>query len=647
MADPRDHGVTLHRPPWLGWLASLPALFWLISTCLELWGLAQGAAQLPRWDMAKYGAAASRLQHAIEGFHPWALLSEIHQLSSWPFVLPLVESWAFIGFGNHFSTARCLMVVFFGLTCGLALVLAWGLARNGTEGLILSLWTALLVIGSPLLHLYGVLNMLEMPGALCTLLAMAVYLRLLKEPWKPSSWWWLAAVSALLFFLKYNYGLIWLLSLGLAECRRRAGSWHRALAKGWEWVRYRAFGPWRFFVVAVLTVLVALRLTSALLGSGGGLSLGPLKLPSTSIGNPLYVLLLLTVGHHLLLARHRRLWMHRWRGKSMPDRRLALALGLPILLWMLLPPHCKDFFGFVENRSSGLPWWSGESLGFYVRVMAQDYLRWPSLTWPLLFLAAWKAWRLPTSTPAWRLVTLFVLINGAALMAHPYKLARFALTLWVPLVLLAGGGLLDLLHLMRRGLNATSLRRRLGDRAWRFGGAQWWLAPCLLLVAWGFRWLPAPTDEDALARRFEAQGVDPQTLPLLDHMLHLATVAPGETAILGTWNLFSPSLIEWRQAQVPGFEEAQPLMGRPLARRLRRRSWPSQALGLELLGDRWRPDLAQAHLLESGAWRNEWEALSANRAFELEAVEIWPTAGYRLHRWRQGTGAAPRINESP
>jgi hypothetical protein len=244
-------------------------------------------------------------------------------------------------------------------------------------------------------------------------------------------------------------------------------------------------------------------------------------------------------------------------------------------------------------------------------------------------------------------VTLFVLINGAALVAHPYKLARFALTLWVPLVLLAGGGLLELLHGMRRCLSAASRRRRPGDRAWPVGGLLWRLTPCALLVAWGFGVLPAPTDEDALARRFEAQVVDPQTLPLLDHMLQLAAAVPGETAFLGTWNLFSPSLVEWRRAQVPAFETAQPLVGRPLARRLRRHDWPSQVLGLELLEDLWRADLAQAHQLESVAWRDDWEALSASAAFEHGAVEPWPRAGYRLHRWQDVAAWAPSDSESP
>ncbi len=629
------------RSPWLAPLASLPLLLWLASACFELWRWAAEARHLPRWDMAKYGAAASRLQRAVEELDPLRYLSEIHQLSSWPFVLPWVESWVFLLFGNSFSNARCLMVVLFGLTCASALHLAWRLSENPTQAMLLTLWTGLLVISSPMLHLYGVLNMLEMPGAFGTVLALVVYLRVLKDPWRASSWWLLAAVSGLLFFLKYNYGLIWLLSLGLAESRRRAGSWCRACSRGLEMLWHRPFGGWQIFVGGVVVALVLLRL-----GGGGEVSLGPLRLRATSIGNPVYGLLLLTVGRHGLWPRQRRLWRHRWRGWSRSSRQLALGLGLPILIWMLLPPHCKDFFGFVENRSSGLPWWSFESLGFYGRVLATDYLRWPLLLWPILLLAAWKCWRLAAATGPWRIVSLVVMVNGAALLAHPYKLPRFALTLWIPLVLLAGGGMFDL---------AALLRRRL-FRAPRFAPQSRWRSvlasrsmvglSALLLLLWVRGSLPLPADGETLPRRFASQTVDPAQLPLLDHILQRAA-ASEETALLGTWNLFSPSLVEWRQAQVPRFAQAKLLMGRPLLRRLGRRQWPAQVLGLELWAPAWRADLARAHELESAAWRDHWLYLSLPGEFEPMEDEVWPLAGYRLHRWQRCAGPSPPGEKSP
>lgn len=641
MADGGGPGMKRRHAPWWMPVAWSPVLLWLATTCLDLWRWAETARHLPRWDMAKYGAAASRLQQAIEGLEPWTFFAEIHRLSSWPFVLPLLESGVFVLFGNSFSNARCLMVVLFGLTCALAMRLAWQLSEHAVAALMLSLCTGLLVISSPMLHLYGVLNMLEMPAALGMLLSLTAYLRMLKDPWRASSWWLLAVTSLALFFLKYNYGLIWLLSLGLAESRRRAGSWRRASRRAWEALWHRPFGPWQIFVGGVLLALLALRLSG-----GGEMSLGPLRLRATSIGNPAYGLLLLAVGRSVLWSRQRRLWGHRWRRWSPSDRQLGWGLGLPILVWMLLPPHCKDFFGFVENRSSGLPWYSTESLGFYVRVLAADYLRWPVLLWPMLLLAAGKCCRLGKSTAPWRLLTLLVMVHAVALLAHPYKLPRFAFTLWIPLVLLAVGGLLDLLSWSRRWLAGVPPLRHLGERVSALATLGVACLPLLLLLSWAGDILPRPGDGGSLAQRFESQTVAAEHLPLLDHILEQAA-ASDETALLGTWNLFSPSLVDWRQAQRPNLAAGNLWTGRSLTRRLRRRPWPSQVLGLEMLTEAWRPDLAQAHGDESEAWRGHWLYVSTSGEFELVAVEAWPVAGYRLHRWQRRVGTEAFIDPSP
>lgn len=648
-------GSDSNRRPWLVTLTMTAIACWLVVTCWDLWRWALAAQQLPRWDMAKYGAAASRLHEALQSFDGFALLSEIHQLSSWPFVMPLLEALAFAVFGNEFSTARCLMVGIFALTCWLAVHLAWRLGGSHPESGLLALWTATLIISSPMLHLYGVLNMLEMPGTLLTLMALAAYFHLLTDPTKRSSWWVLGGVSTLLFFCKYNYGLIWCLALGLAEVRRRAGSWRRGLCQAWKGLMHRPFGVWEGFVLVVVSLLACLRLSG-----GEEWGIGSMTLRATSIGNPMYGLLLLTVARHLFWTRHRRLLVHRWRGLASSTRILFYSLGLPVLLWMLVPPHCKDFFGFVENRSSGLDRWSLDSWWFYGRSLGEDFLAWPWLAVPLVCLALWSCMRFPRWGAGPRVLALLVIVNSAALLAHPYKLPRFAVTLFVPLVLLALRGLIDIVVVLCR-LWARRERRGLGTPS------RGTLSPSqgsgLLAASLGLAFilvstehLARPFDDASLSNRLVEQTISAAHLPMLDRILDLAE-SNGDTALVGTWNLFSPALVEWRQAQRRQGQHLQGRhlqgqhlqgqrgasdriwVGRSLVRHLRHHPWPKQVIVLELMEEHWRSDLQDAYRAETVGLESQMALFSAGADFEAERTESWEVAGYRLHlfRCKQGT----------
>lgn len=631
-------------------LLATPVLIWLGLTLVDLSRWAQTTARLPRWDMAKYGAAASRMQEAMESWDPLALISEIHQLSSWPFVLPLVEGLVFVAFGNDFAVARLLMVVCFACTCLLATQLAGGLGRSAVEGRLLGLWTAVLLISSPMLQLYGVLNMLEMPGTLLTLAALWAYFKVLDDPQRPAPWWLLGGLSTLLFFCKYNYGLIWMLALLASELRRRRGSWRQVVVWLWGSLVHRSWGLWEGFVVLVLGLLALLRV-----GGGGEWDLGFMTLRATSIGNPMYGLLLLSVGRQVMTARRRRRFRHRFNQWAPSTRILGLSLALPILLWMLIPPHCKDFFGFVENRTSGLSPWSPESWWFYGRALEQDYLLWSALGLPLLFLAAFQCLQLPHLGARDRTLTLLVMINGAALLVHPYKLSRFALTLFVPLVLLGCSGAIDLIRRLQGRWFGPEGRPRQGVGEGP-GHALALLTLGLLLATSG--WGPLPRPEDArqgglsLAARFAEESVGAANLPLLDRVLEHGAASEA-TALIGTWNLFSPALVEWRRAQrrsaPTGLDSTGELwMGRDLRRQVRRRGWPPQVLVLELVEGSWRSDLVQAYRDETAASEPFLAVLRAGTDFDAAEVEIWPDSGYRLLRFQcrsDSTLCGPEISE--
>ncbi len=72
--------------------------------------------------------------------------------------------------------------------------------------------TAALMLVSPAVHLFGTISMLEVPGALLTLVALWAYSRSL-ETGRAGNWRGACAAATGLFFLKYNYGLLWLVPL--------------------------------------------------------------------------------------------------------------------------------------------------------------------------------------------------------------------------------------------------------------------------------------------------------------------------------------------------------------------------------------------------------------------------------------------------
>ena len=81
-----------------------------------LWELASSRDALPKWDMARYGAAGAHLAHAAKNLDPLDFTRAIGGLDLWGPVFPLIEATAFVPFGPTYRTASREMVVLFVLT---------------------------------------------------------------------------------------------------------------------------------------------------------------------------------------------------------------------------------------------------------------------------------------------------------------------------------------------------------------------------------------------------------------------------------------------------------------------------------------------------------------------------------------------------
>lgn len=653
-------------------VALLALLLW--SPGVSLVGFTATGDRLPQWDQAKYAVSGLRLAGEVSRLDPLGFAARIHELSAWPPTYPLLEMPVLLLAGPAHTVPRTLVAVLWVLT----LLAAWWASRRilpeltGSSelrtapgqaeavGLLAAAWLA----AGPLFQALGTVNLLEIPGLLLLLLALGCYLRALEGeiaqseipeipppdspgPERPPSGaaseassgpsgnparWWSAtwAASLALFLCKYNYGLLWLVPLGLAEAHRRCGSWsavgriaYRRLLR----VRWRR--PWPWVVVAVLLVVSLIRLT-------GGIDAEILgqRLRATSAGNPLYALYLLAVlrlGRRLLWGgpESRRRFRQRLARLDRAGHGAVRWLLAPLGLWFLLPPHLKDFAGFVENRSSDLPLTGAEAWLFYPRALGEAYAPLPWLGGLAMVLAAvgLVAGLRGRAEAPHRLLALLLGIQWAALILHPYKLPRFA----VSAALLTG--LMAAVVLVR---GVAVLGRRLpggpGLPAWGLAGT------AVLLTGW------AGLATDTVTADHHLRTVPAEAGPVVERVVDHAA-REGGVLVLGTWNHLSPWLLEWC-ARARRWQEGSPAGAgtadvRPPAtwRDLVGSRDPEALRGRLTSGCpvRWVVALESDHPLFAleTAWLEPvttW--LAAAPGWILEEERRFPEAGYRLRLYR-------------
>lgn len=559
-----SRNTAIRSTRWLSVALGLLAGLGCLALTVHELELARSHDDLPRWDMAKYGAAGARMADRMAALDPAGLSSEINALGSWPPGFPLLQAPAFLFFGPDFGTARALVALGFGACLA---ALAWvALVLDRRHGLAGALLALALMTTSPLHRLFSSLVMLEIPGTLFGLLALGAYLRAVEAPWR-RGWWHLCGAATLaLFFIKYNYGLLWLAPLVLMELGRRLGAGRPGEMDRWldllvgAWRRIDFARPWHLFLVVYLAGLVALR------ASGGiDTEVMGLRLRATSLGNPAFALYALVILRAALAPR--RSWARcrgRWRRLDTPARILVAWVLVPLALWMAIPPHLKDFFGFVENRDSGLT--GATAWLFYPRVLATDYSPWPWLggILPLLALLALTPIGLRRHDHkdsssrrrafARRVLLVMTGLGLAAVVGHPYKLPRFLFTVLPPLWLGASLGIVGLLR-------------------WLTGGENHRRAPVVTLAAAFLATILVIPGEPQARQLAQAarpgHTVPPESLAVVEAILGASREVEGPTLVLGTWNLLSPGLLEWRAIGEGLSPEQRPIAARSLGRRAR------------------------------------------------------------------------------
>lgn len=596
-------------------LSASPIGAFLVFFGPRLWRLA-GESALPQWDMAKYGVSGLRLAGALATFDVPLFLRELNALSVWPPLFPLLEAPAFLLFGPEPGVASRLVALLF--LASLAL-LPWALSPLAEGGSpVPGLLVAAALAATPFWGAFATLVMLEVPGLLLLVLALGFTLRAFRG--EPGAWPAAYLCSTLLFFCKYNYGLLFIVPLLLFRARLTQDGWRSlwtgALRRLWPFLTR---SPWGILAVVLLASLAALRFSGGFVFEIGGQ-----VLRFRSVGNPLLVGLWLGLLGILVHGERRRLAWRRLHHFDWEHQGLVRWLLAPIFLWFLLPPHLKDFLGFVENRSSQLPFFSAESLLFYPRAFFELLSPGPLVGVAVLGLAFWGFRLLPGST-AHSFVVLWVLIGCGTVFLHPYKQERFFAHAAFSLLVLAAAVL-------------TRCLERLPGRVRRMPVAAYTFSILMLVAAALSGWR-----EEKIRPFLAERSVPLEVTELLDVVLDqvgegTGTDRPQGPVLLGTWNLASPWLFEWRawQRTTAWRPPSLPLdprelvsgrNGEALAQRLERQE---RVLLLEPVG-------ASEALLGSFAAETAW--LSPARA-KLGESELFQEekpqelAGYRLRTFR-------------
>jgi hypothetical protein len=442
----------------------------------------------PLWDMAGHGWGGVELMRSLSSGDVLGFLDRLNRQDTWPFGFSLLLL-PFLALGHSsFAAATLLSTVLFVLVPLLLVWAAWEVDPRGWSGGLLA---AVLFLAAPLHRLFAVLVMRETAGIAFSLLALILYLRARRLGTERA--WRAAGLAALaLFLIKYNYALIW--GLTVAAC---------------EWRSFR-FPRSR---------------KARLLGAGLGL-LAVLVAAGVSVGGLLYAgLVIATVWLAVRWRRDREAVRTWWRSRTVPVRALLATVVIPLWIWCLSPApiHPRNILAFLRNRSAGPPLFSLDSLLYYPRSLLHDFAALPAVGWGVLLLAlvGLVVARGPGRVLAWA-----VGIGWLLPVLHPYKEPRFLATV-VPLTFLLAA------------LAPQLLRKK--------GG--WGPRAIQLLAAGGIAYVAFRSGD--LDRRLVADyalySAPPAFWKPLDSLAESSQGA-ANVAVLGTFNELSESLVRWRLA---------------------------------------------------------------------------------------------------
>lgn len=387
----------------------------------------------------------------------FSFFSALESLDIWGVAHPVLSGIVQLVAGpDHRLAVVPSFVMWMGsIVCSFVLARRVAPAFSVVAGLI----AAMCIAASPAHRAFAVDSMLESGGAFLTLAALGAYLKLARER-SPRAASGFVIVCLSLFFWKYNYWLLVILAIAVAEAVGRRREWWtgasnavRAAGSALRMPRGRlAKGMFAWLARNSLLLIAAAILVFGVIV----LFRGPTTL---SLGSwaPSFT------RHHgimhagwIILSIHAAIWWRRsgraaLARRSSSDRIVALGLAIPIGIWFLIPKRLGGFLWFLSPLNSDQPANATSLSGVrrYVEFIATDYFTQP---WLVPMAAVLTLIALVGVLRSRReAMVLFVLLGVAAALTfdHPMVKARF-LHSWIGVLYLTAGigvdVLLNMLH---------------------------------------------------------------------------------------------------------------------------------------------------------------------------------------------------------
>jgi hypothetical protein len=292
--------------------------------------------------------------------------------------------------------------------------------------------------------------MLESLGAGLTMLSLACYTRAVEERDSTLRWRVLALVLTVLFFEKYNYWMIAVASLAVAEAPvllQIVRGWMRGKdARSLALTQLREPLNWLVLVLAAAVLWVSVRGPGMINLFGKPVSLYP--------PNNLVTITFAVFFARVLLG----MWRAKWEPATAEEAMLWKWHILPLAISFLLPQRLGVFFGFLSpTNNDNQPHKFTESVQSYLHWYSVDY----SVSIPMAILAAVLAFvalsqfkKLP---PGARAVLICMVIGITLNLLHPNQKSRFMHS-WIPAVWTVAG------------IGAAIVIGKLPRREWVAGG---------------------------------------------------------------------------------------------------------------------------------------------------------------------------------
>jgi hypothetical protein len=378
---------------------------------------------------------ALKLATALRHFDLYHFLDEIQRARVWPPFHGIVASLVLLAGGSDYRLAVLPSLLAWAGSAVLAFLAARRALPRG--GALAGLIAAVYLLVSPLHRAFATDIMLESVGAFLTLAVLYAYLVAVQDSTR-LSWRVLGGLLTLLFLHKYNYWMIALLGLVLADLLGRfavyrdlVSSWLRA--PGWrDWLVRETRHPVNGLVLVVLLLVGFLfaRGDRPLLVAGRSVNVYP---PEN----------LISLAYALFFLRLVAWWRASRDFRSGLDdglRQLLVWHAWPVAVFFLLPRHLTAWLWYLSpaNTGPGFRTTLLERVAFYAQTGVAHYHlgAWSALLAGLLFLVgllSLRRFRPGTSA------IFFVGLLGALLTAlHPNLQGRFLHT-WLGAVWLGAG----------------------------------------------------------------------------------------------------------------------------------------------------------------------------------------------------------------